>query len=114
MSIQERQSGSFGDEMTNILIAALIGTFGLTLVLRVAGSVAAFLPGVSQPSEGVTGGVGVLFDPTHPGRALGSDTLNPYVYWLIAGAMIAILVVVLMWAWTRWRRHSRKIDTDPR
>ena len=43
MSIQGRQSGSFGDEMTNILIGALIGTFGLTLVLRAAGSVAAFL-----------------------------------------------------------------------
>lgn len=113
MSSRGRQSGSFGDEMTNVLIAALIGAFGLTLVLRAAGSVTAFLTRVSQPSEGIAGGIGVLFDPKHPGRALGSDTLNPYVYWLIAGAMLAVLVLVLMWAWTRWRRHSRKIDTDP-
>ncbi|WP_182142567.1 type IV secretory system conjugative DNA transfer family protein [Schaalia sp. JY-X169] len=114
MSIQGRQSGSFGDEMTNILIAVLIGILGLTLVLRASGSVAAFLTRVSQPSEGIAGGVGVLFDPTHPGRALGSDTLNPFVYWLIVGVMLAVLVLVLMWAWTRWRRHSRKVDTDPR
>lgn len=113
MSIQGRQSGSFGDEMTNILIAALVGAFGLALVLRAAGSVAAFLTGVSQPSEGTTGGVGVLFDPTHPGRALGSDELSPFVYWMVVGMILAILVVVLMWAWTRWRRHSRKVDTDP-
>lgn len=114
MSTQGRQSGSFGDEMANILIAVLVGTFGLALVLRAAGSVAAFLTRVSQPSEGITGGIGVLFDPTHPGRALGSDTLNPYVYWLIAGVMLAVLVLVLIWAWTRWRRHSRNVDTDPR
>jgi len=100
--------------MANILIAVLVGTFGLALVLRAAGSVAAFLTRVSQPSEGITGGIGVLFDPTHPGRALGSDTLNPYVYWLIAGVMLAVLVLVLIWAWTRWRRHSRNVDTDPR
>lgn len=114
MSSQARQSDSFGNEMTNILIVALIGTFGLTLVLRAAGSAAAVLTGASQPGEGISGGVGVLFDPTDPGRALGSDALSPFVYWLVAGMMLAILVVVLMWAWTRWRRHSCKVDTDSR
>ena len=112
MSIQGRQSGSFGDEMTNILIAALIGAFGLALVLRAAGSVAAFLTGVSQTSEGITGGVGVLLDPTRPGLALSSAELSPFVYWFVASVMLAILVVLLMWAWTRWKRHSRKVDTD--
>src|SRR5690625_453568 len=114
MSTQGRQSGSFGDEMTNILIAALIGAFGLTLVLRAAGSVATFLTGAQQPSEGIARGIGVLFDPTDPGRALGAEELNPFVYWLVAGAMLTILAVLIMWAWSRWRRHSRKLDTDPR
>lgn len=114
MRTQGRQSGSFGDEMINILIGALIGAFGLTLVLRAAGSIAAFLTGMSQPGEGIAGGVGVLFDPTDPGRALGAEELNPFMYWLVAGAMLAILVVLIMWAWSRWRRHSRKVDTDPR
>ena len=114
MSTRGRQSGSFGDEMTNILIAVLIGTFGLTLVLRAAGSVAALLTGVSQPGVGISGGVGVLFDPANPGRALGSGEMIPFLYWLVASVMLAILVVLLMWAWTRWRRHSRNVDTDPR
>lgn len=31
-----RQTGSFGDELTNILMAGLIGLFGVTLILRAA------------------------------------------------------------------------------
>lgn len=114
MSTQGRQSRAFGDEMTNIMIAALIGAFGLTLVLRAAGSVAAFLTGVSQPAEGIAGGIGVLFDPADPGRALGAEGLNPFVYWLVAGAMLTLLVSLILWVWSRWRQHSRKVDTDPR
>src|SRR5690625_4147323 len=100
MSTQGRQSGSFGDEMTNILIAALIGAFGLTLVLRAAGSVATFLTGAQQPSEGIAGGIGVLFDPTDPGRALGADESNPFVYWLVAGRMAPLAPGVTQ-AWRR-------------
>lgn len=114
MSTQGRQPGAFGDEMTNIMIAALIGAFGLTLVLRAAGSLAAFLTGVSQPAEGIAGGIGVLFDPTDPGRALVAEGLNPFVYWLVAGAMLTLLVALILWVWSRWRQHSRKVDTDPR
>ena len=50
MNTQGRQTGSFGDELTNILIVTLIGMFGLTLVLRAAGTVAAFLTGLDQLS----------------------------------------------------------------
>ena len=40
---QGRQSGSFGDELTNAAMIGLVGLFGLALILRGAGSVAAFL-----------------------------------------------------------------------
>ena len=43
-----RQGGSMGDELTNAAIIALIGAFGLALILRGAGSVAAFFFGTSQ------------------------------------------------------------------
>ena len=36
-----RQTGSFGDELTNAAMIGLIGVFALTLLLRGAGSVAA-------------------------------------------------------------------------
>ena len=44
-----RQTGSFGDELTNAAMIGLIGVFALALLLRGAGSVAAFLTGTAQP-----------------------------------------------------------------
>jgi type IV secretion system protein VirD4 len=107
------QSGSFGDELTNILLVGLVGMFGLAIVLRGAGSVAAFLTGAPQPDAGITGGLAVLFNLAAPGSALHSAGLNTVAYW----AAVVILLVVLgaggAWGWTRWRRHSRKFETDP-
>ncbi|RAE64122.1 type VI secretion protein, partial [Burkholderia multivorans] len=65
-----RQTGSLGDELTNAAIIALIGAFGVALVLRAAGSVAAFLTGAPQPAAGPASGLGVLFNPTDPATAL--------------------------------------------
>lgn len=113
MNAQGRQTGSFGDELTNILIAALIGVIGLTLVLRAAGTIGAFLTGVNQPEAGIAGGVGVLFGPGNPGAALDSPDLNAIVYWMVAGVMLAALTALIVWVWILWRRHTRKVDTDP-
>ena len=66
MSGQGRQTGSFGDELTNAAMIGLVGLFGVALVLRGAGSVAAFLTGTSQPAGGPASGIGVLFDPGDP------------------------------------------------
>ena len=52
-----RQTGSFGDELTNAAMIGLIGVFALTLLLRGAGSVAAFLTGTAQPLAGPAAGV---------------------------------------------------------
>ena len=71
MNGEGRQAGSFGDELTNAAIIALIGVFAVALVLRGAGSVAAFLTGARQPSMGPASGVAVLFDPADPAGALG-------------------------------------------
>lgn len=113
MNAPGRQTGSFGDELTNILMAGLIALFGLTLVLRAAGSIAAFLTGAEQPSAGIAGGIGVLTRPGDPGAALGSVGLNAIVYWAVAAIMLAGLGVLGAWLWMLWRRHSRKTETDP-
>ena len=42
-SPQGRQAGSFGDELTNAALIGLVGMFGVALILRASGSVAAFL-----------------------------------------------------------------------
>src|SRR5699024_4524317 len=78
MASQGRQTGSLGDELTNAAMIGLVGLFGLALILRAAGSIAAFLTGTVQPAAGPAAGVGVLFRPGDPAAALDADSLHPF------------------------------------
>ena len=89
MNEQGRQTGSFGDELTNAAMIGLVVLFGVALILRAAGSVAAFLTGTPQPAGDPASGVGVLFRPGDPGSALDADGLNSVVYWIVAGLLLA-------------------------
>ncbi len=77
--MNQRQAGGMGDELTNAALIGLIGMFGIALVLRAAGSVAAFLTGTPQPDADAAGGLAVLFNPGDPATALGAERLNPLV-----------------------------------
>ena len=110
----QRQTGSMGDELTNAAVVALIGAFGFALVLRAAGSVAAFLTGTPEPQAGFASGLGVLFDPADPATALDAEGLSPVAYWSITGLMLTGLALAVAWVWVRLRRHSRRVETDPR
>ena len=113
-SPQERQTGSFGDELTNAALIALVGMFGVALTLRASGSVAAFLTGTTQPAAGPASGLGVLFNPGDPAAALDAAGLNPVVYWIVTALLLTALAVGSGWVWMRLRRHTRKTETDPR
>ncbi|WP_417235207.1 type IV secretory system conjugative DNA transfer family protein [Arthrobacter sp.] len=108
-----RQTGSFGDELTTAAMIGLVGLFGIALILRAAGSVAAFLTGTRQPSAGPASGVGVLFHAGDPATALDDPGLNTIVYWIVAGLLLAILAAAGTWAWVLLRRHAHKTETDP-
>lgn len=108
-----RQGGSMGDELTNAALIALIGAFGLALILRGSGSVAAFLSGTPQPTTGPASGLGVLFNPADPAGVLDAEGLSPVVYWIVTTLLLAALVAGVAWAWMWLRRHNRKIETDP-
>ena len=110
---QGRQSGSFGDELTNAMMVALIALFGLALILRGAGSVAAFLTGTGQPAAGPAAGIAVLFRPGDPAAALDAPGLSAVAYWIVTGVLLAGLAAGGAWVWTRLRRHARKTATDP-
>src|SRR5699024_301813 len=110
----QRQAGSMGDELTNAAIIALIGAFGAALVLRAAGSVAAFVTGTPQPAAGPAAGFGVLLNPTDPATALDAAALSPVAYWIVTTILLAALATICGWIWVRLRRHSRKVETDPR
>ncbi|MGF3055420.1 type IV secretory system conjugative DNA transfer family protein [Microbacterium sp. YY-01] len=94
-------------------MAGLVALFGLTLILRAAGSIAAFITSNEQPDAGIAGGLGVLAHPGSPGAALGSEELNAVVYWAVAAVMLLGLGALIAWLWMLWRRHSRKTETDP-
>lgn len=85
-------SGQMGDELTNLILIAVGGLLGVAFILRLAGSVAAFLTGTPQPSAGAAGGVAVFFNPGDPGGQLGADGLNLFVYWVVAALMLGALV----------------------
>ncbi len=106
-------SGAMGDELTNIILIAIAGLLGVAFVLRIAGSVTAFLTGHPQPTVGVTGGVAVFFDPADPGGQLGAAGLSPVVYWIITALMLTALAAAGFWGWGLVRRMSRQAAHDP-
>lgn len=109
-----RQTGSFGDELTNAAMIGLVALFGVALVLRAAGTITAWLTGTAQPSGGLAAGVGVLIHPGDPGTALDADGLNPVVYWIVTVAMLALLIASVVFVWVRVRRFTHRAEQDPR
>ena len=109
-----RQTGSFGDELTNAAMIGLVALFGIALVLRAAGTITAWLTDTAQPEGGLAAGVGVLFHPDDPGTALDADGLNPVVYWIVTGAMLALLIALVVFVWVRVRRYTHRAEQDPR
>lgn len=108
-----RQGGALGDELANLGIIALIAAAVFGVLLRVAGTVAAWVTGITQPTGGVEAGLGVLVHPAAPGSALGADGLNPVAYWVIAGVLIAAVGAVGWWVWRFFREQSRQTKVDP-
>jgi type IV secretory pathway TraG/TraD family ATPase VirD4 len=102
------------DSLANLGIAAILGTAAAGLVLRAAGSLAAFFTGRPQPTGPLAAGLGVLLDPARPGAALGAEGLNPVAYWASAALLLAGLAAGGAWGWVRWRAHSGRTAQDPR
>ncbi len=113
MSSASTRSGSFGDELTNLALGALIGAMVLAGALRLAGDVAAFLTGAAQPTAGLEAGFGIVVHADDPGSALGSETLHPVAYWLTAGVMVAGTGVAGWFLWRFVRELGRRSKTDP-
>ncbi|WP_087129467.1 type IV secretory system conjugative DNA transfer family protein [Microbacterium esteraromaticum] len=108
-----RSSGSFGDELTNILLGGLIAVAGLAALLRGAGSVTAWVTGTAQPKAGIDAGVGIFTNPGDPATVLGAEGLNPVAYWATAIVLLTLLGIVGWWVWRTIREHGRRTRTDP-
>ncbi len=108
-----RQGGALGDELANLGIIALITAALLAVILRGAGSVAAWITGTAPPAGGIDAGLGVLLNPGDPGVPLAADDLNPVVYWVTAGVLIVTVGAVGWWVWRAMREHGRQTKADP-
>ncbi len=108
-----RQGGALGDELANLGIIALIATAVLAVILRVAGTIAAWVTGIAQPAGGIEAGLGVLLHPADPGSPLGADGLNAVVYWVVAGLLIVGVGAAGWWVWRTFRENHRRTKIDP-
>ncbi|MFA5607081.1 MAG: TraM recognition domain-containing protein [Leucobacter sp.] len=102
------------DGLANLGIGLLIAAAGIAAILRVAGTVAAFLTGTPQPQAGITAGLTVLLNPADPAAALEADGLNSIAYWITTTLLLAVLGAGVWWVWTKVRHHSKSVQTDPR
>ena len=105
------QAKPANDLFINLALGTLIAAAGFTGLIRIAGSVAAFLSGLPEPTEGFTSGVSVLATPTDPGKALGADGLNPILYWVIVALVLGILGTAGFFVWRAI--HQAHSKTDP-
>ncbi|MCI1787665.1 MAG: TraM recognition domain-containing protein [Actinomyces sp.] len=111
---QPQRSGSMGDELTNAAIIGLLALVAFTLILRGAGSAAAWLSGTGQPSGGPASGIRVLLHPSDPGTALGAANLNPVIYWVVTAVMLTLIGTATVFVWLRVRRFTSAVEADPR
>ena len=85
------QAKPANDLFISLALGALITAAVFAGILRVAGSVTAFLTGLPEPSGSFTSGISVLATPTDPGAALGAEGLNPFVYWAVVAVVLGVL-----------------------
>jgi type IV secretion system protein VirD4 len=100
------------DDLVNLGLILIAAAGILAAVLRLAGSVAAWLSGTAEPTDGWEAGFRVLGNPGDPGNALGARGLEAWVYWLVFLVMAAALVLplVVIWRYVGTFRHLTKHD----
>jgi type IV secretion system protein VirD4 len=112
MSTSSRQR-TLGDELANLGIGLLVGVAILALVLRGAGSVAAWATGIAQPTGGAETGLTILLNPGNPSAAMRAPGLNPVAYWLTVTVSLAALGAAGVWLWRLFHDTSHVRIVDP-
>ena len=105
-----RRARSGNDTAINIglgLIAALGVLAGL---LRVAGTIAAWLTGTHHPVGSLGAGLAVLAHPTPPAAALRAPGLSPFAYWAVVAGLLAVVGVVAWLVVRLVRAHDSSYD----
>lgn len=100
------------DDLVNLGLMLIAVAGAIAGLLRLAGSVAAWLSGAAQPVRGWESGFRVLGEPDDPAAALGADGMVAWVYWLVLALMVVTLAgaTVAVWRGVANIRHRTKAD----
>lgn len=106
-------SQSVDNDLVNLGLIAIAFTGLLAAVLRLAGTLAAWVTGADQPIRGWSSGLRVLADPGSPGVALGTPELSAWAFWGVLALLIAAVVATACVVWRRVSRFQSRNRRDP-
>jgi type IV secretion system protein VirD4 len=108
-----RPQATLGDELANLGVALLIGAAVLAVLMRGAGTVAAWVTGAALPAGGPETGLTVFFNPGNPSDALHAPGLHAIAYWLTVIVLLGCSGAAGIWLWRVLRDTGRKTMVDP-
>lgn len=108
------RSQGVDDDLVNIGLILVAAGGLIAAIMRLAGSLAAWLSGAEQPRSGWEAGVRVLSQPTDPASALGSADLAAWAYWLVLVLILAAIGACVSLVWRRVGVMLHRASRDPR
>lgn len=102
------------DDLVNLGLILVAVAAAIAAILRLAGSVTAWVSGVSPPSVGWEAGLRVLTRPGDPATALDAEGLNPWIYWLVLTLMVVAVVGIALVLWRSFSSMKHTTSHDPR
>ncbi|CUR58153.1 putative membrane protein [metagenome] len=102
------------DDLVNLGLILIAAVGFIAAILRLAGSVAAWLSGAEHPNGGWEAGFRVLRTPGDPASALDAPGLAAWMYWLVLVLMVAAVVALVLVVWRRIGTIKHTTSHDPR
>ncbi|MFE4001479.1 TraM recognition domain-containing protein [Nocardioides sp. YIM B13467] len=99
------------DELINLGLGLVLGGALVLGLLRIAGTIAAWLTGATQPRRGIDSAITVIAHPFTPATALDSPGLPAIAYWCVVAALTVAAGALV---WTAWRVLSNIRATSER
>ena len=102
------------DDLVNLglILVAAVGL--IAAILRLAGSVAAWLSGAEQPNGGWEAGFRVLRTPSDPASALDAPDVAAWMYWLVLVLIVGGVVACALVVWRHIGTIKHTTSHDPR
>lgn len=98
------------DQLVNLGLILLVAGIAFIAALRLAGSAAAWLTGLPEPTGGIAAGLRVLAEPLDPGGALGAPGLNPVAYWAVVAVMLLVPATATAWVVVKVRARTGRVN----